>query len=332
MTGNHRWKTVLQYTVGVLILAVSVALAMLVPGWVANWQENRLLEHVTLKERDSIHFLDVDSLDIEGRLKMLKEAETVQLGEFGTEYYWGTEEAIWQRMEQELQEWCKAGLLPQYICDSIQMRYFEYLIRGSISVYVDQAVLPVYVGHFLIDGTEDQEPNALTVIMDVEKDILYYVSVSGYAVADGLAKEQGYSSLASMTELRMNGIEKAQEEIVDRLSSYDFASVCGAPVAEITGQAGMIEMTATLKFETFDGYAARRLMSSEQGFGVAVMYGTQRWQEIAGEIAKMYGFLEQAQTLDNWNLYTVGELGIYDSYEEKYNVLEENWAEMEGNN
>ena len=46
MTGNNRWKTLLAYTMGIVILAVSLIMAWFLPGWYSQWKDERLMGQV----------------------------------------------------------------------------------------------------------------------------------------------------------------------------------------------------------------------------------------------------------------------------------------------
>lgn len=321
MAEHHRWKNIIQYTVGILLLVCSIAAAMIVPGWYAEWQDERILDSVTLSNRDNIAFLDVDSLDIEGRLKMLQEAKNMEVGELDS-YIYTTESDMWKKLKGLLAEWCSAGILPEEIGQYMEpKKYFEenMMLWAINGIYLDQGVLPVCTLRFFI--SYDQRI-LMTVIMDAEKDMLYYVSFSGEYAMDTMAKEEGYDSLYDMQQKRQ-ALEAETEAISDDFySTFDFASVCGAEKAEISGGQGPLELDAALQFEGFDSHAYRRIVSSEEGFGLAAMYGTERWAEIVPELLMMYGYAEMWETPDSWHTFAEGNLGV-ENYsgsmqEEKY--------------
>lgn len=322
MTEKHRWKTIIQYTAGILLLALSVAAAIFVPGWYAAWQDERMLDHVTLSSRESITFLDVDSLDIEGRLRMLQEAEKIS---FGDAYYYTavSEEETWQKMKELLFKWCDAGLLPEKVRQWVEpARFFTdgMMFLTPYGIYVDEALMPVCIGRFV---SEDYG-NMLTIVMDAEKDILYYVSCSGEDIMDEMAKELGYDSFEAMQWLRRTGMGETEATADDVYSSFDFASVCGAEDAEISGSSNALEMDVTLKFESFNSYAYRRVMSNEYGFGMVIMYGTRWWQELLPQMTEMYGFVEQMETTDSWYMFVDGIMDQenYSFAEDKEKLIE----------
>lgn len=306
MTEKHRGKTIIQYTAGILLLAFCAAAAMFAPGWYASWQDERMLDHVALSSRESITFLDVNSLDIEGRLRMLQEAEHISFAEestgFADAYYYATlsEDAALQRMRDLLFRWCDAGLLPEQAKKWGETEYLSedsMMFLTSCGIYVDEALLPVYVGRFVSEDCE----NMLTIVMDVETDILYYVSISGVYSMDEMAKELGYGSLEAMQW--QNSTAQTEAALDDVSFSCDFASVCGAEDAEVYGSSDMLEKDVTLKFEDFNSYAYRRVISNEQGFGMAVMYGTEVWQEVLSQMIELYGYWELPETTDSWCVF-----------------------------
>ncbi len=291
MTEKHRWKTILQYMAGLFALGLTLAAAMFLPGVYTAWQDERIMDSVTLSNREAISFLDADSIDIAGRLKMLLEAENINFGE--ADYY--TEmpaEDVWQKTERLLQKWCDAGLLPEVIMQWVQSADVTDSEWGVLfySVYVDQTVIPVTIWRCYVAS---RYGDMVTIVMDMEKDILYYVSVSGEDVMDEMALELGYDSGAAP----------------------DYAAVCGALEAEILDTGNVIERDVILKFEDFDSYAYRRLMSSEYGFGYAVMYGTHWWSDMMSLLSETYGFVEYECTADEFLAQT--DSTVQEEYDSK---------------
>ncbi len=288
MTENHRWKTILKYTAGLLALGLTLAVAMFLPEVYTAWQDEQMMDSVTLSNRESISFLDVDSIDIAGRLQMLQEAGSISFGEINY-YMLALEDDIRRKMGELLLKWCDAGLLPESARRWGNSNYDESLLAlVPYGVYVDQTILPVMIGRF---ASEDYS-NMVTVVMDMEKDILYYVSVSGEEAMDEIAVELGYASNEDMQNQFEAGTRETEARAGDDNTTMDFASVCGAQDAEISNSGNTLEKDVTLKFEDFDGHAYRRLVSSECGFGYAIMYGTHRWSGLLEQLSDMYGFVE----------------------------------------
>lgn len=293
MTQRHRWKTALQYVLGMLALAVCIALAIFVPSWYARWQDENLIDKVALENRENIEFIDVHSLDLEGRLKILQEAEYVGIGEvYNTWIYGNNEQEIEEKVQELIQSWYEAGLLPEPPEAQYSKDYHHSMISFYLaSIEAGNARIPVYIGRF---GLPDFE-NVLTVVLDQEKEILYYASVSGGYAMDYLAGELGYENMDVLTKECLTG--DAWEKLTATAKETgtqkkDYASVCGAVGAEIFRDGEIFEEKIKLEFETFQGYAYRKLISSEYGFGVAVMYGTEQWCDVLRNMSEEYGFDE----------------------------------------
>ncbi len=293
MTERHRWKTALQYVLGMLALAACIALAIFIPGWYARWQDENLIDKVTLENRENIEFIDVHSLDLEGRLKILQEAEYVGIGEeYNTWTYGINEQEIEEKIQELIQSWYEAGLLPGPPKEEDSKELHYYMMSFYLaSIEAGNVRIPVYIGRFGLPGFE----NVLTVVLDQEKEILYYASVSGTYAMDYLAGELGYENTDVLTKECLTG--DAWEKLTATAKQTgteekDYASVCGAAGAKISRNGEVFEEDIELEFETFQGYAYRRLICSEYGFGVAVMYGTEQWCDVLRNLSEWYGFDE----------------------------------------
>ena len=93
---------------------------------------------------------------------------------------------------------------------------------------------------------------------------------------DEMAKEEGFDSFADMIERGANDAYEEGRE--SETPEADYAAVCGAPDAEVSGgEPYELEKDIVLHFESFDAPAYRRVIASDVGFGLAVMYGTDLW-------------------------------------------------------
>lgn len=307
MTEKQRWKTVLQYAAGLLGLAVCVAVAIFVPEGYANWQDERLVGQVTLSDRENIEFIDADSLDLEGRLKILQEADYVGVAEELNLWTYGiNEEKVEQQVWEAVKKWYDAGLLPEPPEELIREADLQYYMLSFylVNIQAGQARLPVYIGRFALPDFE----NVLTVVMDQEKAILYYASVTGIYPMEHLAGELGYNSLDELKKMCQEGESWGRmsgDSELPKGEEKDYASVCGALSSRVVDQFAPLEENVELEFETFQGYACRRIIYSEYGFGEAVMYGTDLWCDVMAEMSDWYGFEESRSGLIPFYMYLI---------------------------
>ena len=315
MRERDRWKTVLAYMVGIGVLVLALILAWFLPGWYSQWQDERLMGQVTVSSRENIEFLDSDSLDIAGRLEKLGMASSLSWGsQVDYSYFdygydgWiseGQQSAV-SRCKTVISQWWDAGMLPVDCRDWVDEEHA--LILMEYVLYVDQNALPVCFMAFSewAYGQEETEEdlNLLMVLMDAEKDLIYYASVAGPEVCNAMAKELGYESNQHLVGSLEVGLARIRQEL--DLSGYDFASVCGAESAEITSDEGQLELKVSLQFDHFEGYAGRSLICNEAGYGMAVMYGTAKWPKMMQQLLENYGSFEWLMTTDLWCDFIVG--------------------------
>ena len=74
MKKKKSWKHILEYELGVLILVAVLLVAWFGPDLYASWQDQSQNGKVVCSSRDEIRFLDTDSLDIAGRMVLLRDA------------------------------------------------------------------------------------------------------------------------------------------------------------------------------------------------------------------------------------------------------------------
>ena len=84
---KKRWKIILEYIAGILVLSEVLIIAWCLPGWYGKWQDSEMMNQVTLSKREGISFLDMDSLDLAGRLKILCDTDMFQWNEKYLKYY-----------------------------------------------------------------------------------------------------------------------------------------------------------------------------------------------------------------------------------------------------
>lgn len=289
MPESKIWKTVLKYVIGVVGLVTALVAAWFAPGWYNEWQDRQLWNQVTLDSRENIQFLDTESLDIAGRIRAL--GESVNFG-WGISYYMegydSSENEIMEKTKGKLETWTECGLIP----DIYPAIFKEPDFGEKFYIELDEGILPVYYLRFL--GINDY--SVLTVVMDSEKDFLYYVSVSGDAELNQnyMGECLGYDTWIDALTALWNG-----EEAKESRKTYNFAEVCGAKDAEVSS-ASDLDCDVVLKFENFNGYAGRRFVVTDAGCGIATMYGTERWTMFVREAAAACGYAEEYPQVRDW--------------------------------
>lgn len=329
-------KTVLEYSVGVLGLGIALTIAWFFPGWYSRWQDEMYLNgQVTLGSREEIQFLNTDSLDIAGRMKMLEDFAGPQMdwvssgiGMYSYEdnYLWPDElllvgeslNNVADRFNRMIEMWQEADLLP--LPNGVKVtakQIFDGKVEvGVYDIYLERSVLPVYI--LVIENPR------MVIVMDRDKDVVYYMSVSGgEQIWDGMAGYLGFDSYQELWSWYFDGHSSSE---LEDCSDSDFASVCGAVsarketenteetdkargvVTELPEDGEMnvsgVELKSVIQYETFSTMAYRQLIVSEQGYGMAVMYGTESWMDMVSRIFNIDGTAgsagEYAGTFDEW--------------------------------
>lgn len=300
MQNKERWKSVMKYLFGMIGLALSIDLALLLPEWYGRWRDSQITGQVHLSGRENIEFLDTDRLDIEGRMRFLEEADALEYQD-----YWDVaanidsyvseqdEEAVVQAMlarcRGEIRSWCDNGLMPEKCMELIQEDHMLYM--GSPYLYTDQNAYQVDMFHFA-DGK-----SCVTLVIDAEKDMMYYASWAGEDIVDDFAQILGFASMDDLTE--QGGIQE-EEDVFDYglldwaedYSKYHFAAVCEAESAVVNRHHTPFEIDVRLDYDGFEGYAGRRVINNDYGSGLAVMFGSEKWVRIVEMKSAEYGFTE----------------------------------------
>lgn len=328
MTGHDKWRTVLAYAIGIIILAVCLVLVLFLPNWYGSWQDKQLTGKVILERRENIEFLDGDSLDIAGRMKKLNEAASIEWNfNYGADsspyiedwnYANSKLESNMRRCKELIKEWWEAGLLPQD-CSQWIAEDGHLLFYSEPVLYIKDSVLPVcffilFNEQITDEGAELADSDAavmettpavvednleqLMILMDAEKDLIYYVSLTGSAMQDKMIQELGYTSEHSLIEDIQNGTRKLKR--LDT-TGYDFAAVCGADKATITTETGQLELLVSLRYDNYDVYAGRSLVCNETGYGQAILFGTPRWPSLIRQLLNFnVGADECLMTTELW--------------------------------
>ena len=225
MGRKRPWKLILEYGLGVLILFLTILLAWFAPDWYNAWKDEGSLGKVTVNTREEIQFLNRDSLDMAGKMQLLAK-KTGQEWEYSTYNVFNPESQL-ERCTKLLKLWAENGLLPSALGE-LSLNYQGYSLDGIMINLGEQSVntgvfrFQILLPHYRGQGVTDYDEIILSVIMDLESDLLYYVSISGIGeiLDDYFARITGYGSYEEFLEAG----EVFKEE---DYSKYDFAAVCG---------------------------------------------------------------------------------------------------------
>ena len=276
--------TILEYGAGMAGLLLTLALAWFFPGWYSAWRDGQLAGEVRLQNRDDMQFLNTDYLDTLSSMKMLKDYGNELGFSYSIDLVGNEEVEILRKWETLIPQWREAGLLP---LDGIETDLPGAAEEGRVDAQILNIYPQSHQGDLKVAVVRVIYPQA-TVVMDMERDQIYYLSVSGTEeVSDWMEGE----------------LEKEEPE-------GDFASVCqalswswetSAQKNLGTGTEGAINGSARLQYETMEGTAFRRVIQTEEGWGVAVMYGTEHWLDMVMEpYAELEGFYEAEGDFNDW--------------------------------
>ena len=290
MKNRTDWKTAAKYVCGMLGIAVSVAAAMLFPEWYCQWQDQKIMEDVTLTRRETIEFLDTESLDIAGRMQLLAQTEQLMWLEYADTPF-GTEMEIEKQMERcrtAVKHWADCGILPQGCEELLTEENREY--GCNTYIYADQSAFRAFVLRFY--GPDN---SALTCVIDAEMDMIYYFSYTSTEMRDDIGLMLGYDSFDDFIIcLEKGDFPRGTQE---DYSGYDFAAACGADDADIQGESGYLELTVELQYDNFTANAYRTFVENDMGAGIAYMLGTRQWENVLMEILDTAGYWESSLDL-----------------------------------
>lgn len=296
---------ILRYGMGFAGLFAAVALAWFFPGWYSGWQDGRLAGQVTLQSRDDIQFLDTDVLDIASSMKMLKNYGENLLFDYALEYTEIDEQELISRWRRLVKQWDEAGLLP---LGEVELDLEKMAEEAGCSVWLLNVYPESFQGKLRVAMIKTYDP-LLTAVVDVEKDMIYYLSVAGtQEVYEWMAGELGYNTAL---ELKIAFEKEGQVVSQGMLEAPrgDFASVCQAlswtweprQAQSVFTQNGGINGTAYLTYETQEAQAFRRIISDNGIPGVAVMYGTEHWLDrILTPMGDLDGFSLNEGSFQEW--------------------------------
>lgn len=294
MKKKRNGKIILEYGAGILILAVSILFAWFFPDLYVIWQDQSRLGKTVTSEREEIQFLDVDALDIAGRLWALRNVEYLNFAENAWQASGDDMEIeleafqILARLRRLVQTWETHGMLPEGSSELLEDRNFgedaQPWTEGDIryfTVYTDQTALNVMLAVFY---NPDCRVPSLALVADVDKDLLYYVEAAGNAMWDFTAQCIGPEGVRTYEELLERYLNTAYEPEKFRIG--DLAAVCGAKSFQVRGK-GNNEGTRlyALEFDNFDALAQVGLIMQQDAVcGMDVALGTGAWREFVIEV------------------------------------------------
>lgn len=344
MRQKDRWKTVLQYTIGVAALALCVAAAMFLPEQYAQWSDEQKLGKVTLSSRDSINFLNAQQLDIEERLQKIHDVQNFYFTEaidFYPSLYFDSEMELLERCVRLTTKWCDAGLLPKQ-CETmargleqaIEEGTDEYVISldvagwiGVDDVYTEEMMIPMFL--VTIEDIEDDgedDGKRLSLVMDSEVELLYCALYSGDDAAEQIIREMGYKSMEEAErDVETYGKLEAPS-IAPR--DFDFAEVFGAKSAKLEESPEEFNVTAKLTFDTFEADALRCLtLEGSDTYGIAAVYDVENADAFMTSLFGIFGEPVYVIDTDLFRDLTADQTGVETTAaEEEYRSEDENIA------
>ena len=308
MKKKKRWKHILEYELGVLALVAVLLIAWFGPDLYVSWQDEEQTGKVVCSSRDEIRFLDTDSLDIAGRMVLLRDATYLDWYE-NAAYYDGNaltnekiEQVLIQRPRTLAGQWVEAGVMPEEFVERIPQTLSEADVlsdgtsSGVYSVMIDQNVLNVLVLNFAESADAYGSPSIVGLILDADKDVLYYAAFYDPDCQDWMAERLGGDADAEDADgsAYMDLMHRFQEKgetpdhIVDcgDLAAVSSAEGCQeADAKQFSGDTDGLYQDYTLQYERFTGTARVALTGfTGKGYGWSVALGTPLWSQFYNEI------------------------------------------------
>ena len=330
MRRQKRWKTILEYEIGVLLLVAAVLAAWFLPDLYAQLHDSEQFNHPVLSTREAIQFLDVNSLDIAGRMKLLKDETVLQdwnYSELDTLFVDGSEEPLLKKAQRLLGEWVDYGILPdetETLIEQIQEpAQAETDVSGTQDVEisseeaftVEGTMIRIIVGQSVLRvcciavGGEDGS-DMLFLLMDADRDLLYYVAVFGRPYWDAMAQRIGPKSYDSYSDM-MDAYYAGNFDMNSYFPADKWQNLASAASAvsceEKQEENGEVEETYTnprshrefvLNYDTFDGYAEIAMIASDwSGYGMDVSLGTNAWRQF---VSDCFGLNFTVAAFESW--------------------------------
>lgn len=320
MRRQKRWKTILEYEIGVLLLVAVVLAAWFLPDLYTQLHDSEQFNHPVFSAREAIQFLDVDSLDIAGRIKLLKNAEVLM--DWNYSEYNGVldevgEETLLSKAQRLLNEWVDYEILPEETETYIK-RLQEFSASGDTDFsMVESAMIRIIVGQSVLRvcciGTSLNDGNDLLfLLMDADRDLLYYVAVFGRSFWDGMAQRIGPKAYDTYDDL-MNAYYAGKFDMNSYFAADKWQNLAKAASAVSCEQKMEDENTEinetytdprsyrefVLNYDTFDGYAGIAMVYNELsgGYGMDVSLGTNAWRQF---VSDCFGQIYEEGRFEGW--------------------------------
>lgn len=305
---KRSWKHILEYELGVLVLILVLLIAWFGPDLYASWQDQAIGGQVVCSARDEIRFLDTDSLDIAGRMSLLRDAVHLEWQENdypGSMY--STEEEVTdvllERPRRLVVQWVENGVLPKELEEGIPKSVADAEAHynstaGIFSVVVDQNVLNVVEVCFRRISEEEETTSIVVLIADADKDVLYYAALCNPSCWDWMAGQmESFEGPGDASYAYWEKLYQAEGILPNRIvTSGDLAAVSGAAgykAAEggrTISEEGGLYQDFTLQYDRFTGTARISLVCFPgYGYGMEAALGTPRWRDFYNETINYLG-------------------------------------------
>lgn len=291
------WRTAVKYGLGILVLALSAAIAMFFPQWYGAWQDSQLLGEVQLSRRENISFIDTASLDNAGRLQLIVQAEEIMV-----ETYEGYSSRVLQQ-PQEFLGVCRkqaeifeeSGLIPEFYADLVTEDNCE-MVTSPILILNENRILQV---NFVVFRDWEEPAERLIMVMDAETDFVYYISFSGMKASEEVLRRFGIDTWGVLEYMAESGGDlKVQSDI---LELWDIQNVCGAESVLICPSADLGYTEAELFFENFQTKALHCLIVGDAP-GFTFMFGIKDWNGLVNQELITYG-LSEDEIIQEYDVY-----------------------------
>lgn len=299
MQNRPEWRTVIKYVIGMVGLAVSIALALFVPEWYAERQDEKIDGQITLAHRNQITFLDTASLDKAGRMQIYTEASSISsFTELWTYEYqvsdWYTEDELFfldqyfgirpdqlaPKYHKLLRTLSEAGLLSN---ECIQpMLTEEPVAIGAYAVNADEQVLTLVIAIFV------KNDNVIVVISDQDMEMIYYALALGTNVLDYMAQELGYGTLQKIAET----YPEQKPVYTPDLEQIDLTTLSGAESQKISASEDELKWDAVLTYPNFESRAGMEVVLADGLYGLQIWFGKNLRDEFMQNSAEEYGMAE----------------------------------------
>ncbi len=291
----------LYYALGFLALLLVILISVSLPKWYSKWQDHTLMSEVTVEKMDRIQFLDTDLLDIVARLKLLSQSQELYIDEDIKGYLVTDLGVSIEKCRENYQKFAEGNLLPAEAAEVIdEANLFSYDVAYA---ELSSGIIPLWSLCFVGDSA------IVFLVVDSDNGFFYYAGVSGDIIMDEIARNMGgedYESWYGQLEEGTYSLDQAPD-----VTTYDFASVCGAEGQETEPLEGTgMYLVSTLDFEDFTCTAYRQLFYCDGLEGISVMFGTDIWQYIAYSTASSTGFTA-------WEVYPEDWVDIWNSIMEE---------------